>query len=137
MQPYKEFSELLPNLMILMGPKIYGELGVTAQQFSFLRDIGHGPVTVGELSAKRKAKLPAVTRLIRRLEEKGWVQRKQDDADRRMVWLELTAEGRTLLEKLARNREKVFAEMFAKIPPDEQKKIVEGFRMLLDSANEE
>lgn len=136
MQPYKEFSELLPKLMIHMGPKIYDEFGITAQQFSYLRDIGNGPITVGELSAKRKAKLPAVTRLIRRLEEKGWVSRSQDDSDRRVVWLGLTAQGRSFMEKLAKKREKVFAEMFAKIDPAEQKHIVEGFRMLLDALNE-
>lgn len=137
MHPYKEFSELLPKLMVYMGPKIYDEFGVTAQQFSYLREIGTGPISVGELSARKKAKLPAVTRLIRRLEVKGWVSRRQDDIDRRMVWLELTEQGRSFMEKLAKKREKVFAEMFAKINSEDQKKIVDGFRMLLNSMNEQ
>ena len=136
MQPYKEFSELLPKLMTMMGPQIYDEFGVTAQQFSYLRDIGNGPISVGELSSKRNAKLPAVTRLIRRLEEKGWVARKQDDIDRRVVWLELTKQGRAFMEKLARKREKVFDKMFSKINHEDQIKIVAGFRMLLNSLNE-
>lgn len=136
MLPYQEFSELLPKMMQLMGPKIYGEYGVTAQQFRVLQLIGREPVTVGDLSTRSNAKASAMTRLLRRLEAKGWVAKSQDPVDRRVVWLALTEEGRTMMEELGRNRENVIEEMFDKLSPKEQQQIIEGFRLILKSLTE-
>lgn len=131
--PYQEFSELFPQIMVLMGPKIYGESDVTAQQFRVLRIIGGGPVTVGEISNHINSKLSAAARLLRRLEVKGWIVKKQDENDRRVFWLELTPEGRSLMESLARRRERVIEEMFDRLSPAEQGVIVEGIKLLLRS----
>lgn len=136
MLPYREFSELFPKIMQLMGPKIYGESGVTAQQFRVLQLIGREPVTVGDLSIRSNAKAPAMTRLLTRLEAKGWVAKSQDPGDRRVVWLQLTDEGRAEMEKLARNREKVIEEMFARLSPGDQQKIIESIRLILKSLTE-
>lgn len=136
MLPHREFSELFPKIMQYMGPQIYGESGVTAQQFRVLQLIGRESVTVGDLSTRSNAKAPAMTRLLRRLEAKGWVSKSQDPGDRRVIWLELTDEGRAVMEELARNREKVIEEMFARLSPEEQRQIIEGIRLILKSLTE-
>jgi len=136
MLPYREFSESFPKIMELMGPKVYGESGITAQQFRVLKLIGREPVTVGDLSSRSNAKAPAMTRLLRRLETKGWVAKSQDPGDRRVVWMELTDEGRAVMEKLARNREKVIQDMFNKLSAQEQKQIIDGIRLILKSLSE-
>jgi len=123
--------------MVLMGPKIYGESDVTAQQFRVLRIIGRGTVTVGEISSHINSKLSAAARLLRRLEIKGWIVKKQDQGDRRVFWLELTPQGRTLMESLAKRREKVIEEVFERLTPEEQETIVRGIRLLLKSLAEE
>lgn len=137
MQPYQEFSELFPQIMVLMGPKIYGESDVTAQQFRVLKIIGRGPVTVGEISNHVNSKLSAAARLLRRLEVKGWILKKQDKDDRRVFWLELTPQGRELMEAMENRREKVIKEMFDRLVPQEQKAIVDGINLLLKSLAEE
>lgn len=137
MQPYQEFSKLLPQIMVLMGPKIYGEFDITAQQFRVLRIIGRGPVTVGEISGHINSKVSAAARLLRRLEVKGWIEKKQDRDDRRVFWLELTPEGRNLLELMEKRREQVIKEMFARLSPEEQQTIVSGFNLLLKSLTDE
>ena len=133
MRPYLEFSELFPQIMVLMGPKIYGESDVTAQQFRVLRIIGRGPITVGDISNSINSKLSAATRLLRRLEVKGWLEKKQDENDRRVFWLSLTPEGRKLMETLEKRREGVIKEMFDKLPAWEQESIVKGIKLLLRS----
>jgi MarR family 2-MHQ and catechol resistance regulon transcriptional repressor len=135
--PYLEFSELFPQIMVLMGPKIYGGTDVTAQQFRVLRIIGHGSVTVGEISNHINSKLSAAARLLRRLEVKGWIVKRQDENDRRVFWLELTEEGRQIMESLECRREKVFQEMFDKLPITEQETIVRGIRLILKSLAED
>lgn len=137
MLPYQEFSELFPQIMVLMGPKIYGGSDVTAQQFRVLRIIGHGPVTLGEISGSINSKLPAAARLLRRLEVKGWILKKQDENDRRVFWLELTPQGRELMESLEEKRDRVFKEMFDRLTPAEQKTIVEGINLIVKSLAED
>lgn len=135
--PYQVFSELFPQIMVLMGPKIYGGTDVTALQFRVLRIIGRGPVTLGEVSNHINSKLSAAARLLRRLEEKGWIVKKQDDNDRRVFWLELTGEGRDFMESLEQRRDKVIKEMFDKLSVPEQQTIIEGINLLLKSLTED
>ena len=133
MLPYQRFSETFPRAMVLMGPKIYGEFGITAQQARALREIGNGPITGGELSASFGVKLPAAARLLRRLEEKGWVTKAQDKNDRRVFWLELTPEGALFKDKLQTKREEVIKAMFDKLTPQEQEEVAKGIELLLKS----
>lgn len=135
MLPYQEFSELFPQIMVLMGPKIYGEAEVTAQQFRVLRIIGHKAVTLGDIAEAINSKLSAAARLIRRLETKGWILKKQDENDRRIFWLELTSEGRNLMISLEKRRDQVIKEMFEKLSPEEQETIVRGINLILKSLN--
>lgn len=137
MYPYLEFSELFPKVMVYMGPRIYGETDVTAQQFRVLRIIGRGPVTVGEISNHINSKLSAAARLLRRLEVKGWIIKNQDKNDRRVFWLELTPEGKELIESLEGRRDRVIKEMFEKLSAGEQKTIVDGIKLLLKSLSED
>ncbi len=137
MHPYEEFSELFPQVMVYMGPKIYGEADITAQQFRVLRIIGRGPVTVGEISNHINSKLPAAARLLRRMEIKGWIVKRQDEHDRRVFWLELTAVGRKFMETIGKRRDRVIEEIFEKLSPEEQETIVRGIKLLLKSLAEE
>ena len=43
---------------------------------------------------------PGVTRLIDRMERKGWVERSRCTEDRRRVWCKITESGLRLLEEL-------------------------------------
>jgi DNA-binding MarR family transcriptional regulator len=77
--------------------------GVTLQQYNVLRILrgagkdGLPTLTVGERMVERT---PGVTRLIDRMEKKGWVQRSRCTQDRRRVWCKITRSGLDLLEQL-------------------------------------
>ena len=77
--------------------------GVTLQQYNVLRILrgagadGLPTLTIGERMIERT---PGVTRLIDRMEKKGWVARKRCTEDRRRVWCKITDEGLALLEPL-------------------------------------
>lgn len=53
-----------------------------------------GPKSAGEISVGTGLSSAATTDLIDRLERKGFVRRVRDDADRRRVLVEMTADGR-------------------------------------------
>jgi DNA-binding MarR family transcriptional regulator len=77
--------------------------GVTLQQYNVLRILrgagteGLPTLAIGERMIERT---PGVTRLIDRMEEKGWVMRERCLDDRRRVWCRITDRGMRLLEPL-------------------------------------
>ncbi|MGD2044624.1 MAG: MarR family transcriptional regulator [Gemmatimonadota bacterium] len=77
--------------------------GVTVQQYNVLRILrgagedGLPTLAIGERMLERT---PGVTRLIDRMERKGWVERSRCTEDRRRVWCKITKSGLTLLDDL-------------------------------------
>jgi len=67
-----------------------------------------GPITLGDLAAAERVKPPTVTAAVGRLETDGFVARRSDGADRRIVRVEITPAGRKLL---ARTRSRKTAEL--------------------------
>ena len=75
--------------------------GLTLTQFGVLEAILHkGPLGQRELSRKVLTSPGNMTDLVDKLEARGLVQRTRQKADRRAVRVELTAEGRALIEPL-------------------------------------
>lgn len=76
--------------------------GVTLQQYNVLRILrGAGSDGLPTLSVAERMieRTPGVTRLIDRMERKGWVCRERCTEDRRRVWCRITDEGLALLER--------------------------------------
>ena len=76
---------------------------LTLQQYNVLRilrgagDEGLPTLSVAERMVERT---PGVTRLIDRMEKKGWVTRERGSKDRRRVWCMITSDGLSLLDRL-------------------------------------
>jgi DNA-binding MarR family transcriptional regulator len=54
----------------------------------------HGPMSAGELAEATSLSPAAITALVDRLEQQGYVQRRRDTTDRRRVVIELTPQAR-------------------------------------------
>ena len=65
----------------------------------------HGPVTLGELAELERVASPTITKVTGILQERGLVEKVPDPHDRRFVRVELTAEGRALVERSRANAE--------------------------------
>jgi DNA-binding MarR family transcriptional regulator len=77
--------------------------GVTFQQYNVLRILrGAGPqgLPTLEIAGRMVERTPGVTRIVDRLETKGWVQRDRASEDRRRVWCRITESGIELLARL-------------------------------------
>ncbi len=81
---------------------LYRQYGLSRQQYSALRVISSNPkgVSCGELRDGLATRVPDVTRLVDRMLKQGWVQRRNDDDDRRSVIVSLTDKGLDLLRQL-------------------------------------
>jgi len=82
---------------------VLADHGVSSRQYPVLRMLrGAGAAGLRHLEISERLLLgaPDVTRLTRRLEERGWIARERDEDDRRVVQHRLTARGREKLDEL-------------------------------------
>jgi DNA-binding MarR family transcriptional regulator len=89
-------------LRCYFGPVVERE-GVTLQQYNVLRILrgaGSNGLPTLEVAKRMVEHAPGITRMIDRLEAKGWVERCRTSPDRRHVHCKITAEGLALLERL-------------------------------------
>lgn len=76
---------------------------ITLQQYNVLRILrgagqeGLPTLAIGERMIERT---PGITRLIDRMEAKGWVRRRRCTEDRRRVWCLITEDGLSMLGEL-------------------------------------
>ena len=75
----------------------------------------------GDLAERLGDEPPTVTKMLRRLEKCGLVERRQDSRDARSFRVYLTGEGRSLEEPLARCWERVEEKTFAGMSVGERK----------------
>lgn len=75
------------------------ESGLTLPQYRVLGLLDGGPAVAGALARQLAVRPPSVTGVVDGLVARGLVARTNDADDRRCVSLELTSEGRRLLEQ--------------------------------------
>lgn len=80
------------------------EHGITGPQYNALRILrGEGqPMQVYQIAERMVTPQSDITRLVDRLEKSGLVTRERCGEDRRVVWVTLTAAGKSIVKKLDR-----------------------------------
>src|SRR5438552_7249216 len=84
--------------------RLLREHGLTPSQYNVLRILrGEGrPLPILEIASRTITVVPAITGLIDRLEQAGFVNRLRGDRDRRVVYIGLTEQAVTTLAALDR-----------------------------------
>jgi DNA-binding MarR family transcriptional regulator len=65
-----------------------------------MRILAHGALSVGRLAEMASIEPSALSHLLRRLEQEGWVTRTRSTKDNRLVHIDLTERGRDFAETL-------------------------------------
>ena len=71
---------------------------ISRSEAGLLGSLTGGPRRITELADLEGHAQPTMTLLVKRLEERGWVARRRDPADRRVVLVSLTDAGAAALE---------------------------------------
>lgn len=106
------------------------EMEITEVQFHILRRIHKGKISIGELAEIKHISRPAISQIVDVLVEKGLVTRKQDERDRRYVYLSLTKEGDAVLEEIFAFSRGWMAAKFSTLQEDEIENIIQALRVL-------
>ncbi|MGW0186528.1 MarR family winged helix-turn-helix transcriptional regulator [Streptomyces sp. NPDC003362] len=106
-------------------------LGITPAQSRLLRTLAHygSPPRMADLAERLEVVPRAVTTLVDGLEASGKVRRVPDPANRRVIRIELTDDGRKALRELRGARRSAADEILAPLS-DDQRSMLEG---LLDT----
>jgi DNA-binding MarR family transcriptional regulator len=99
-------------------------LGLNPTDLRGLDWLADGPKSAGELSAGTGLSSAATTTLIDRLEQKGYVRRVADPADRRRVLVEMTPDGRARVGGFYGPLVAEGAALFDGIPTDEIERVM-------------
>ena len=78
--------------------------GITEQQYNVLRILRgaaeEGGLPALEVGRRMVTRVPDISRMIIRLENQGWVERRRCDRDRRVIYIRLTKKGEQLAATL-------------------------------------
>src|SRR5689334_10850407 len=113
------------------------DAGLTPSQLSALAAIDHhGPLTLGALAEVERVAPPSVTKTVAKLEGEGWVERRVDDADRRVTWVSLTPTGEKNLASIRQRRNVWLAARLAALDDDERRRLADALDVLDELAAE-
>ena len=109
--------------------------GLTEPQFNVLRIVrgaGRRGLPSQDIGKRMITRVPDVTRLLERLEQKGLVTRTRSEADRRVVLTRLTPDGRKLLSRLDEPVDECHRQQFGHLTGAEQQELIRLLATLSD-----
>ncbi len=110
---------------------------VTMPQYLSLELLSNrGHLKMNVIAKALHISLPAATGLVNRLVKMKLVKRGYDPKDRRVIFIELTAEGKKITERTKLARRKIIEEMFGGISEAERKAYIEIIRKVKMNLNE-
>ncbi|MDT5127475.1 MAG: hypothetical protein QOH54_3119 [Mycobacterium sp.] len=97
---------------------------LTMSQISALSTIQrHGPLRVGDLARREQISKSSVTRLVARLEETDYLERRADPEDGRSFVVVITAHGHELLAASRQRANEFLAHQVGRLSEDDRKSI--------------
>lgn len=105
------YLNLARTFAVLTGPfvALFKQHGLSPASYNVLRilrgvrdypELGHDALPCAEIIERMVTRVPDLTRLIDRLAEKGLVERRRGEEDRRVVRIRISTRGMNLLKKL-------------------------------------
>ena len=105
--------------------------GLTVTEFGILEALYHkGPLLLGDVQRKILLSSGGVTYTVDRLEEKGFVERRECEHDRRARYAALTASGEALMHRLFPGYADRIEEAFSELSAREQDEAIALLRKL-------
>jgi DNA-binding MarR family transcriptional regulator len=106
------------RLARLMRHQDDGDLGATSTA-ALATVVKRGPLTLGELAVFEQVAPPTMTKVVERLESRGFVARRVDPDDRRVARVSVTAAGTRYLERSRARRTAWLAARLGELGPQQ------------------
>jgi DNA-binding MarR family transcriptional regulator len=102
------------------------ELDLSITQMKTLHSLAdcYRELSVKELAERLRISLPGASRIVDALLRRGWLERAEDPADRRMKRVGITAGGREVLERIETARLVGLEEYAASLSPEQRTRLM-------------
>jgi DNA-binding MarR family transcriptional regulator len=119
--------------------RLFREYGLTGPQYNILRTLrGEGaPLPILEIGSRMLTAVPAITGLIDRLEEAGFVTRKRCEEDRRVIYIAATDKALKLLGQIDEPLRKLQHDLAGHLSKGELAELSRLLEKLRSAANED
>lgn len=94
-------------------------------------------ISISDLAEKLHVSPPALSRTLRKLEDKGYIVRNVDVRDRRSVDVQLTVQGNEIMQKAEENMHDFMDCVLGQMEPERIERLIEGLRELYRIAQKE
>jgi MarR family transcriptional regulator for hemolysin len=114
----------------------FNKLGIVPSHFHVLKYIKPGDsLTISEISVGIGKESSNIITIIDSFEERGFLQRKRDADDRRIVRVSLTPEGERYREDITRKQEELSVGIYKDLSDEEVSKFMEIVRLVNSRIN--
>lgn len=122
----KKINDLQLQLNIQLASKYekYIDNQLTAKQLLILELIYDGTTSAKELAVKLNVSTSAISQLLNKLENNGYISRTIDNDNRRKIQLHLTEKSKNYFEKMIALEEKVNGSLYEKLPVEDLQHLV-------------
>lgn len=111
---------------------------VTASMLSALSSIARlGPLTLGELASVEQVQPPSMTKIVGKLEDRGFVVREPDASDRRVTRVRVSVEGGAYVARSRTLKNAYLAERLERLAPGERAQLTAALPLLERLVEEE
>ena len=95
-----------------------------------------GPLPMGKLAESLDVSVASATGIVDRMEQRGLVERRHDESDRRVVLVHRTPAGEAVFSDLQKQRQAGLAHVLGRLDNDELKALLIGIRALSRARSE-
>jgi len=109
--------------------KVYTKYGLTSGQFAVLEALYHkGELSVGEVQDKILSTSGTIPVIVKNLEKEGFLQKSNDESDKRRFILQITQKGIELMDIIYPENEEIIISMINVWNKEEQEVILNYMR---------
>lgn len=130
-------GQRLQHAAARMRPSPLLDITLTMQQLKVLIALARGATSGQALTDVLGVRPATVTGIVDRLAAQHLVSRREDPDDRRVRRVELTADGRRLLDRLNEAGEFATRRLLERLDPDGLRTVAEAVRLLCEAAEQE
>ncbi len=127
----RQTLDIIPLVMQIMASEIRTmRHAMASSHMRLLGMLNQRAYTLTELAEQLSVTPPTMSNTITALENRGWVGRTRSLKDRRVVAIEITGEGREVLEEVQEKTRQRISEFLAALSQEESETLSEGLSIL-------
>jgi DNA-binding MarR family transcriptional regulator len=126
--------DIIPFIMRVMSAEMRStQLEMLDSQLSSMGALRIRPYILSDLATMMQVSSPTMSNTVSTLESRGWVTRRRDTVDRRVVWIEITQAGLDVLESFEAQVAERLAGFLAGLSHDQKATLTDGLSVLFDA----